>query len=1373
MSTESVPGTCQVTLLGGATLSGTGLNRMLLERKLAACFAYLVLEGPTFRARMADLLWPESPEATARNNLSQMLRKVRLTTGRDLITPGNPIAVAGDLNVDVARVRDLFARGQYAELVGLNPALLPGLNYDDCPDLDDWVRSEREILEGWWIQALSHESARLEREGDLGAALELAGRLLTADPVSEDVYRRVMRLQYARGDRAAALRAYGRCVEMLRREFGAEPLAETQALGREIDQGTLNVPVGATARHALPLAVLRPPRLLGREREWTMMEDAYTRGLWIFIGGEAGSGKTRLALDFAASKGETRVNSARPGDQTQPWATSIRHLREGLRQQPDLPLALEPWVRLELSRLLPELTVNGQEPPPIVNEEEMLRLRHAVFHFQLALHEGAQTSVADDWQYFDQQTNTNGQYLYGPASRGRSSRSLPPLIVTYRPSELPQESWALLRQFVVQGLAVSITLGSLDKNSLGALMDDLEVPNDVPTRNRLVQHTGGNPVFLLETVKHLIETGQFGESLPERLPLPVKVAQVIEQRLNGLSTPALQAARAAAILQRDFTVDLVADMLGAPLLELLEAWGELESAQVVRGDGFWHDLIYEAVAAQIPSSVQTLLHRNAARALERSGANPLRIAQHWLSGENAQAALPHLRAAERAARDNFRLDDAQLLRERIAEIGRETGELDAPEPRPHSLPLPSTSFHGREAARVEVEGLLAAGTRLLTLTGPGGVGKTRLALEVARAAQSRYESGMTFVSLADLTDPRGLAAALMNGFGLPMGSPDDPLAALNRDLGQKRHLLVLDNLEQVVEGAAVLAQMLRAAPGLQLLVTSRIPLSLSGERVYAVEPLPLSNSFQGDPQEALSRSSVLALFVDRAQAVSPSFRLTPQNLPVIGAILRQLDGLPLAIELAAARLRAMPPAMLQSRLERALPVLVHGARDLPDRHRTLRATIAWSMTLLPEAERTLLGRLSVFKGGWTLDAAEQVADATGTLDVLERLGTLIEHSLVRWTEESGLEPRYTMLATVREYAREELEASGELAEVRRLHGEFMLDFMRRAAEGVSGSGQKRWVQDLEGEMSNVFAALDTLTGTGQLEDAAELAELICLMAPLNPWFIEGVHALTPLVEHPALDSLTNRAQARIALARGLRAFWQQDLTGTETFMTEGTRRYADEGEVVGQVLALGYRTFAVMQQGRLDEAERLSRDSIALAEAHGDPFITSMALHARMIVPQVRQDAPEITRLSWRMHEVALQTDSTFMLMMARIHLARGERLAGQFEEAAAHLTQAGLHATALDSGMGCLTVLTGWAQLALARGDGSALGWLTGVLECQRELQYANWDSENGTTLAQVERTAQLLLGSDLFSERRERGREAGLQEALTLLARGQGQPK
>ncbi len=696
------------------------------------------------------------------------------------------------------------------------------------------------------------------------------------------------------------------------------------------------------------------------------MEDAYARGLWIYIGGEAGSGKTRLALDFAASKGETRVNSARPGDQAQPWATTIRHLREGLRQHPDAPL--EPWVRSELSRLLPELAVKGQTLSPLVSEEEVLRLRQAVLMFQLTLHEGTRTSVADDWQYFDQQTNANGLYLYGAAGRAYSSRSLPPLIITYRPSELPPESSALLRDTVAQGLAVNITLGPLDGDSLQALMDDVGVPDDPFTRGRLIRHTGGNPVFLLETVKHLIETGQFGARLPERLPLPVKVAQVIEQRLGGLSTPALQAARAAAILQRDFTVDLVADMLGAPLMELLEAWGELEAAQVVRGDGFWHDLIYEAVAAQIPGSVRTLLHRNAARALERSSADPLRTAEHWLSGDNAQAALPHLRAAERAARDNFRLDDARALSARIALIQTETGEPDPSGAASDSLPLPTTTFHGREAVRNEVEGLLADGTRLLTLTGPGGVGKTRLALEVARAVGTRFPDGVAFVSLADLNDPQVLPAALGNGLGLPLGGQEDPLAALGQALAGRRQLIVLDNLEQVVEGAAALTQVLRTAPGVQILVTSRVPLSLSGERVYAVEPLPLPAALGSDPQEALSRSPALTLFVNRAQAASPSFCLTPQNLPVISAILRRLDGLPLAIELAAARLRAMPPAALWGRLERTLPLLVHGPRDLPNRHRTLRVPPspgAWPCCPGPNRRCSGGWRCSWGAGPWT------------------------------------------------------------------------------------------------------------------------------------------------------------------------------------------------------------------------------------------------------------------------------------------------------------------------------------------------------------------------------------------------------------------------
>ncbi|MDB5045439.1 MAG: transcriptional regulator, AfsR/DnrI/RedD family protein, partial [Deinococcus sp.] len=286
-------------LLGDATLSGAGLPGWRPERKLAACLAYLALEGPTSRSRLVGLLWPDSPESTARNNLSQMIRKLRLASGADLMVGTDVLSLHPDLTTDAVQARDAFTQGRLPEVLALDGELLENLSYDDCPDLADWVTAERERLLEWRAHARRHEAARLEGAGDYEAALTHARALLDLDPVSEDAHRRLMRLHYLRGDRPAALKTYRRCQEMLRREFGTDPLPETAHLAREIDRGTVSVGP-APSKPELPLAVLRPPHLMGREREWAQMERAWEAGQWIYITGEPGSGKTRLALDFAA-----------------------------------------------------------------------------------------------------------------------------------------------------------------------------------------------------------------------------------------------------------------------------------------------------------------------------------------------------------------------------------------------------------------------------------------------------------------------------------------------------------------------------------------------------------------------------------------------------------------------------------------------------------------------------------------------------------------------------------------------------------------------------------------------------------------------------------------------------------------------------------------------------------------------------------------------------------------------------------------------------------------------------------------------------------------------------------------------------------------
>lgn len=664
----------RLEVLGQVRLIGPEPVTLPVERKLAACLTYLALEGSTSRSRLVGLLWPDSPEATARNNLSQMLRKLRLAAGQELITGTDELTLAPALSVDLAQVRDLVTQGHSAELLRLGGTLLHNLNYDDCPDLEDYLIAQREQLQEWRHQALRSALAAAERNGEVGLALTLARQLLDLDPVSEEAWRHVMRLTYVSGDRPAALRAYQRCKEVLRREFGVEPLPETKQLAREIDRGT--VPVPASPRPvALPLAVQRPPHLVGREREWAQMDEAWGQATYIYLRGAPGSGKTRLARDFAASKGEYVVYEGRPGDTAVPFASSARNARTVLERFPDIPL--QEWVRREMARVLPELARPGEILPPLGSEADVLRLRQAMQVFFVERTGHLDVVLADDWQFFDYDSNQDGVFMWNtPLPQGVTGR-FPPMIITYRRDEVAPESEALILRLIEAGLGILIDLEPLPEDGMNALMTDLGVPEDEQTRRRLQAHSGGNPLFLLETVKLLLETGQLSGSLPERLPLPPRVGQLIERRLALLSTPALQAARAAALLQRDFDVELVAQTLSAPLFDLLPAWEELETAQIVRGERFSHDLVYEAVYRSVPASLRPLLHRGAARALEGQQAHPARIAQHWQDGQKPALAAPHwLRAAEYARARYLRTTAAHNLGQ-AAEAYWAAGEADA------------------------------------------------------------------------------------------------------------------------------------------------------------------------------------------------------------------------------------------------------------------------------------------------------------------------------------------------------------------------------------------------------------------------------------------------------------------------------------------------------------------------------------------------------------------------------------------------------------------------------------------------------------------------------------------------------------------------
>ncbi len=420
-----------------------------------------------------------------------------------------------------------------------------------------------------------------------------------------------------------------------------------------------------------------------------------------------------------------------------------------------------------------------------------------------------------------------------------------------------------------------------------------------------------------------------------------------------------------------------------------------------------------------------------------------------------------------------------------------------------NLPAPSTPLVGREHQIEEICELLARrDTRLVTLHGPGGIGKTRLAMEVGRRVCERYEDGVCFVALANVDDPKQVAPAIVLALGLRESQGTPVLDSLKLALRDKHLLLVLDNFEQVVDAAPLIADLLEASPRLSVLVTSRSVLHLRGETGYPVPPLslppPPSEGAPSDASQPLDQYEAVRFFIERGRAVSVRFTVTAENLKTIAHICRRLDGLPLAIELAAARINLLTPEAILARLSRVpsaagetgsagspLQLLTSGARDLPARQRTLRDAIDWSYNLLTPPEQKLFVQLSVFVGGCTLDAVEAVCDAGGG-DALEILSSLVDKSLVRQGISADGEPRFMMLETLREYAMERLEAGTAAADVRRRHADFYVSLAHQSRTEMRGRRQREWIAVLAREDDNLRAALRWLIDQG---DAVTVAEV--------------------------------------------------------------------------------------------------------------------------------------------------------------------------------------------------------------------------------------------------------------------------------------------
>ncbi|MGH2692992.1 MAG: ATP-binding protein [Actinomycetota bacterium] len=529
--------------------------------------------------------------------------------------------------------------------------------------------------------------------------------------------------------------------------------------------------------------------------------------------------------------------------------------------------------------------------------------------------------------------------------------------------------------------------------------------------------------------------------------------------------------------------------------------------------------------------------------------------------------------------------------------------LDA---RPNNLPAQMSTFIGREDAIREVEATLES-TRLLTLTGPGGTGKTRLALEVAHRQFPAFPDGVWFVDLSAITDPSVVLTEIAVALDLTRDPGASVFECLEQDLHDKTLLLVLDNFEQVLDAAMAIEHLLSHAPGLKVMVTSRSVLSIYGEREYPVPPLKLPEPEPRPTPEALSHSEAVALFVERARAVRPDFLVTAENAAAVAEICSRLDGLPLAIELAAVRVNVLTPQAMLPRLDERLSLLTSGPRSLPERQRTLRGAIDWSYQLLEEPERRLFARLATFWGGGSLEAIEAVCDSDLGAPMLDLLGTLIDDSLLRRMETPDGEVRFQMLETIREFAAERLEAEPDAAEVRERHARNFLSLAVEAEGHLLGDNQKEWLDRFDREHDNIRSALKWSVGSGEVEVGQEAAGAMWRFWHQRGHLAEGRKKLEHLLEVPEGSGMTAARFKALTGAGGL-AYWQNDYAATERFYTEALNVARELGDERAIAEALHNLSYTDRIAGREEAGFAKLREVLEIARSIGDRQLTADSL---------------------------------------------------------------------------------------------------------------------------------------------------------------------
>jgi predicted ATPase/class 3 adenylate cyclase len=753
--------------------------------------------------------------------------------------------------------------------------------------------------------------------------------------------------------------------------------------------------------------------------------------------------------------------------------------------------------------------------------------------------------------------------------------------------------------------------------------------------------------------------------------------------------------------------------------------GEIES---IGGDVIGYDINRTARIAALAHGGQVLLSETTRSLI--ADALPPGVALHDLGSHR----LKDLRAPEHLS---------QLAIEGLQETFPPLRSLDA---RPNNLPTQLTTFVGREREVADAYALLGS-TRLLSLTGPGGTGKTRLSLQVAATAADDFPDGVWFVALDAVRDPALVTPTIARTVGLAENATKPSIDLLADEIGAGRVLLVLDNFEQVAEAGPDIAELLRRCPDLKVLVTTRIPLRVSGEQEYAVPGLPappdtsrlsemerlnLPRELRELDIDTLTQFEAVRLFIARATAVRPAFAVTNANAPAVAGIAARLHGMPLAIELAAARIKLLTPDQILARLEHHLDLLTAGSRDLPERQQTLRGAIGWSYDLLDEGNRRLVDRLSVFRGGFDLEIAATVCGPAEEIggDVVERIGELLDQSLVR-LDEGAAEPRFAMLETIREYAVEMLAERGESDAIANRHAEAMLGLALTAAPELMGATQREWLDRLEREHDNMRAALDRAAAKPDPALAARLATALWRFWQQRGYLNEA-RARFERIEAQG-GTLEPIDQARFDEAFGGVAYWQSDAPTARRHYDEALRIWRELGDQRELANALFNRAYADMidimagtvpppspgtevSTPLLDEALELYRE---LGDVGGEGNIL-WALGSLYYFAASAETAESWYRRSLELHRTAgnrsMEAWSLHMLGLAIVGQRRYEEARETIRHALRHFYEAG-------DVSGVTLVLDDLAIIAVGLGDLDRGGRLWGAA---RHLQ-----QRTGTGLA------------------------------------------